>query len=563
MSKKTFYTFMISMLIAFLIPTGTAQANGQPVFRIEASASSIKSNEQVTVRVHASGLSDVNAYEVKLRVESIGNGGAASLTLKSQQNQLPREGFTASAKTNNEFTFAYAIKGNQKGFGGNSDLSTFAFTGTGDGKVRVTLESVKLLDSNLAATTHRVGQSVIFGIGDASKPQPESKVVVVTVPGVPDAAGKVNVTVPSEQLANALSQAKGGTTKIKVETSGTISAVTVELPIKPLRDADLVKRIEIDTGLASISFDPKLARGDEAEGAANLRFSVSQADISKLTEDVRKLIGQHAVYDFSLSMDDKTISPLGDGKPVTLSVPYTLQSGENPAKVVVYYINNDGELEVVKNGKFDPSTGRITFKPKHFSVYAFVHAQATFKDLAGVSWAQDGIEALAVREIVNGVGDGRFEPKRNVTRAEFVQMLMGMLDLVDKQEASTFRDVDQGAWYYKAIRTAEALGVVNGRADGSFGVRDEINRQEMTVMIDRAARLIGLSLTSNAATQAEGQQKPFADQAEIAPYAVQAISSLHAAGMLQGMGGGRIAPNDPATRAQAAVLLYRIYLKIQ
>jgi hypothetical protein len=596
LKKLAAFIFAIVLLIGIVIPAGTSHADEGPVFRLSSSASAISPNAEVTVRVSGSGLSDVNAYEVRLHVEPVVSGQSANLTLQSQRNLMPRNGFTAISQTEGVISFAFAMEGNQSTVNGEADLGSFTFKGTGVGQVRVTLESVKLLDHVLADTTHQVGRSVDIGIGGSSPPPPAptpppqtsptptpkpsgpasptpkpSADSVVTVTATPDAAGVVSVTVPSEQLDQAIQKAQGGTAKIKVEISGIATAVSVDIPNEQLRSADQVKRIEVDMGLASVTFDPGLVKGYAESGSSSLRVSVSKADVSQLSDEVRQRIGDHAVYDFNLSMGGTAISQFGGGNPVTVSVPYTLQPGEHPSKIVVYFISDNGELEVVKNGKYDPSTGRISFKPKHFSSYAFVPAQATFTDLAGVPWAQDGIEALAVREIVGGVGEGRFEPDRNVTRAEFVQMLMGMLDRIDDQAISTFTDAKKGTWSYKPIASAEALGIVNGREDGSFGIFHEISRQEMAAMIDRAARQSGLTLTDVSTSQAAGaadsataeQSLPFVDRLAIAPYALQAIASLHAAGMLEGMGDGRIAPNDPATRAQAAILLYRLYMNTQ
>ena len=60
---------------------------------------------------------------------------------------------------------------------------------------------------------------------------------------------------------------------------------------------------------------------------------------------------------------------------------------------------------------------------------------------------QTYIEALAAREIVNGVGNGCFEPNRSVTRAEFAKMLTEAFDLVDEKAETDFDDVSEDKWY--------------------------------------------------------------------------------------------------------------------
>ena len=51
-----------------------------------------------------------------------------------------------------------------------------------------------------------------------------------------------------------------------------------------------------------------------------------------------------------------------------------------------------------------------------------VYADTTFTDLSGYSWAEDAINSMASQGILNGVGNGMFAPKSNVTRQEFAAM---------------------------------------------------------------------------------------------------------------------------------------------
>ena len=53
------------------------------------------------------------------------------------------------------------------------------------------------------------------------------------------------------------------------------------------------------------------------------------------------------------------------------------------------------------------------------SVYA---DNVAFTDLSGYSWAEDAINSMASQGILNGVGNGMFAPKSNVTRQEFAAM---------------------------------------------------------------------------------------------------------------------------------------------
>ena len=176
-----------------------------------------------------------------------------------------------------------------------------------------------------------------------------------------------------------------------------------------------------------------------------------------------------------------------------------------------------------------------------------------FSDLQSVPWAKESIEALAAKGIVNGPGDGTFRPNNKVTRAEFIKMLMTAFDLVDKNAKSTFSDVKAGMWYYEAVASAEKLGIVKGKGDGSFGVNEQITRQDMAVMVYRTSLILGMNLKDGS-----GEVR-FVDKGDISAYALEAVAVMQENGIINGIGDNRFAPENNATRAEAAVIIYRLY----
>jgi len=202
------------------------------------------------------------------------------------------------------------------------------------------------------------------------------------------------------------------------------------------------------------------------------------------------------------------------------------------------------ENEDPKSG--EPETGTPgTDEPVDEMVY--------FNDLESVPWAKESIEALAAKGIVSGVGDGTFRPKNNVTRAEFIKMLIMAFDLVDEDAVSTFSDVKEGMWYYKPIASAEKLGIVKGKGDGTFGVNEYITREDMTVMVYRASLILGMNLSKGSG------EVQFIDKYDIASYALEAVAAMHENGIIKGIGDNKFAPKNNATRAEAAVLIYKLY----
>lgn len=178
---------------------------------------------------------------------------------------------------------------------------------------------------------------------------------------------------------------------------------------------------------------------------------------------------------------------------------------------------------------------------------------AVFTDLGSVSWAVEAIEILAAHHVVAGFDNNEFRPNGNVTRGQFIKMLIAALGLEDAGAQAVFTDTSPGDWHYVYIASAQKLGIANGFADGSFGVNTEITRQEMAALAYRAAQAANVRLSHNIAPV------EFADKDEISSYATESISRMQTAGIINGMGDNRFAPNDPSTRAQAAKIIYGLF----
>lgn len=173
-------------------------------------------------------------------------------------------------------------------------------------------------------------------------------------------------------------------------------------------------------------------------------------------------------------------------------------------------------------------------------------ASAALSDMAG-HWAAAEVDALVQRGIVNGFPDGTFLPEQTVTRAEFSKLLCLGLGLEKTAYASSFADVSAGDWYAPYVLSLADAGIVTGY-EAMFLPDDRISRQDAAAMLYRALKGQGRALSQSAS---------FADEAEIADYAQAAVAALAGEGILQGYE-GRFEPLGVTTRAQAAVMLYRV-----
>ncbi len=174
----------------------------------------------------------------------------------------------------------------------------------------------------------------------------------------------------------------------------------------------------------------------------------------------------------------------------------------------------------------------------------------TFDDLGDVAWAYTAISELSSIGIVNGYTKYEFRPNNTVKREEFIKMLVCACGVeADVKSSVIFSDVESGAWYEPYIGAAYNEKITKGVGDGLFGVGREITRQDMTVMIYNAMVDNGY--------KAKGASLNFTDKDTCAEYAKTAIAELSDMGIINGVGENMFNPLGKATRAEAAVIIYR------
>ena len=175
-----------------------------------------------------------------------------------------------------------------------------------------------------------------------------------------------------------------------------------------------------------------------------------------------------------------------------------------------------------------------------------------FTDVSSEHWAYEAISVLSGRGAVSGYGDGRFCPNNNVTRAEFLTMLLRAFDFVDGEAEQGFNDVDESAWYYKYAMTGKKYGITGGYEDGSFRAENNVTRQEAVCMIANLAN------TGAIALGAVRESVEFTDNEQIAEYAAENVQRLYCAGVINGYEDGSFAPLGQLTRAEAAKMIFSI-----
>lgn len=179
-------------------------------------------------------------------------------------------------------------------------------------------------------------------------------------------------------------------------------------------------------------------------------------------------------------------------------------------------------------------------------------AAPEFTDLAGYEWAADYIMPLASSGIIKGTSETTFAPGNNITRADFMVLLTRLLELTGNKTES-FSDVPADAYFAQAVATAKEMGIAKG-SDNMFSPYSSITREDMCVLVYRALTQMAYLPVIPKNNEFEGK---YGDIADISDYAVEAMRELSANGIIAGSD-GKVNPKGNATRAETAVIMYRI-----
>lgn len=281
---------------------------------------------------------------------------------------------------------------------------------------------------------------------------------------------------------------------------------------------------------------------------SNLRITVVKvADVSQLPVPTEQLLASD-VFEIT---KDKSGNFL---KPVTITLPISLSGiALTTHRVAIAWLDEAKGIWVpLENQQIDWTKRTLSGTVNHFTKFAVLSetlktepdpSTPVLTDISG-HWAAAPIQKLVALGAISGYPDGTFKPNNNITRAEFVSVLTKAYKLEAKGSAA-FGDVTSH-WAKDAIAAAVEAGIVNGYSAERFGPNDLITREQMAVMIAKAAKL------SDAADESS-----FTDSANIAVWAQPAVAAVASQGIMSGYQDGSLRPKGLATRAEAATVILK------
>ena len=173
-----------------------------------------------------------------------------------------------------------------------------------------------------------------------------------------------------------------------------------------------------------------------------------------------------------------------------------------------------------------------------------------FTDIDQSAWYHDGVHYMIENGMMNGVGNGMFEPNGSVTRAMLVTILYRQAGSPKVTGDNPFEDVAAGKYYTDAVIWAFQNGIVNGTTPTTFEPEEPVTREQIATILYRR----------EGAPEVKQDLSAFVDTDQVSSYAHAAMQWAVAEGVIKG-DGNRLNAKGDATRAEIATMLMRYLTK--
>ena len=195
-----------------------------------------------------------------------------------------------------------------------------------------------------------------------------------------------------------------------------------------------------------------------------------------------------------------------------------------------------------------------------------------FSDMSASHWAYKYVEELTNKGIVNGYEDGTFKPEGNVTKAEFMKLMM-----VAEYGEEVFTKVknDMGTWYEPYFYIADKAGFLTYDVN-RITATEAITRKEMAEILSMLAIKHGLIKNE---TPKKGNEEVVLEEGDVDEYAPggkksndykmfndldnltdlekQYVENTANAGLIKGYEDKTFRPSNNMTRAEVSTIVYR------
>jgi len=418
--------------------------------------------------------------------------------------------------------------------GGSSTPSS----GTPDGSVEVLINGKTEYIGTAETSTENNQTKTTVSVDPAelnNKLATEGNNAVVTIPV------KTNSTISIGLLTGEMvKNMENSAATLKIETNN----ASYTLPAKQINIDNISKQIGADVSLGNIKVEIEISQSPD-ETVKLIESTATKGNFEVVIKPIDFVV--------RCSTGDKVVEVTKFNSFIERAV--LLPDGIDPSKITTgVVLEADGTVRhvpttvVQEGGRYYAKINSLTN-----SVYSVVWHPIEFKDMEG-HWAKDDVNDMGSRMIIEGVGDGLFDPNRQVTRAEFTAMLVKAMGLKLESGETPYSDVSKDSWYHDYVSVAYDYGFIVGNDSKTFEPMETITREEAMVMTAKAMEHTSLADTYTTA-RVNGVLSKFKDAAEISTEARTAVAACVDKGIVSGKSATTVAAQDKITRAEIAVIV--------
>ena len=337
----------------------------------------------------------------------------------------------------------------------------------------------------------------------------------------------------------------------------TDSTASVTIRIEPSAANTTADNVRIETPAYIISLSAESIK--ENTGDSPLIITISQSGtVSQTSSDAssRPLAPLVSPGIELLPASAQTTYTVTFNKPVSENVRISLPpaSGDPTYQAVVNSAGNP------VGGKYNPVTNKIEAKIIDSGTYTVKDNRKDFTDITTKSREmQNAINVLASKGIINGTSATTFSPDSPINRAEIAALIVRTLSKLDPNADGGFNDVLRSDWYFGAIGSAKRYGIINGMTDTTFAPRSNITKEQIVAI---CARTLRAEMKYRDPADVNAILSIYADAASIPQWGRADIALATRQDIVVRRTDGRFNGTATMTRGDAAIILYRMFMKI-
>lgn len=174
------------------------------------------------------------------------------------------------------------------------------------------------------------------------------------------------------------------------------------------------------------------------------------------------------------------------------------------------------------------------------------------------AWARSDIQAADRLDLIPA--ECSFNYQRDVTREQIAALAVGVVDMAGtglgiEVPENPFTDVEDDDW---SVLQAAKLGIVDGVGDGRFDPEGKATREQIAAILCRAAACLERDLDRTLLDRTAKLPDTYTDRNQVSAWAADDLAALVGSGIMGGTAPATLSPQSYTTIQEAVVLMLRL-----